>query len=457
MNITVFGTGYVGLVTGVCLAELGNDVLCIDIDEIKIGMLNSGEVPIHEPGLHELIARNQQAGRLGFSSNPVRGVKHGVIQFIAVGTPSSSDGTADLKYVFNVAQTIAEHMESFKVVVNKSTVPVGSAKSVRESIQSTLAQRCFNGDPPPEFAVVSNPEFLKEGNAIDDFMHPDRIILGFGDSPAERQAGGMMRELYQHFNHDRERVICMDARSAEFTKYAANAMLATRVSFINEMANIAEHLEVDIENVRIGIGSDSRIGESFLHSGVGYGGSCFPKDVAALTKMGRESGSPMRILEAVADVNEAQRLVLLRKLTKRLGDDLSNRRLAIWGLAFKPDTNDMREAPSRTLIRELLERGATLRVYDPVAMDEARQCLAVDLSAQPDLLTRIEYAEAPLDAVTNADALLIITEWQVFRNPDFDALRKTLRTSIIVDGRNIYEPRSMHAMGFEYFAMGRRF
>lgn len=457
MNITVFGTGYVGLVTGVCLAELGNDVLCIDIDEIKISMLNSGEVPIYEPGLSELIARNKHAGRLAFSSNPVQGVKHGPIQFIAVGTPSSQDGAADLRYVFGAAQTIAEHMESFKVVVNKSTVPVGSAEGVRDILRGTLAQRDFNGDPPPEFAVVSNPEFLKEGSAIDDFMHPDRIILGFGDSPAERQGGDMMREVYRQFNHDGERVICMDARSAELTKYAANAMLATRISFINEMANLADHLEADIEKIRIGIGSDPRIGDSFLHAGVGYGGSCFPKDVAALMRMGRDSDSPMRILEAVADVNEAQRFVLLSKITKRLGDDLSGRRLGIWGLAFKPGTNDMREAPSRTLIRELLQRGASLRVYDPVAMPEARQCLAVDLREQPKQLNRIEYVEAPLDAASNADALLITTEWDVFRKPDFDALKEMLKTPIIFDGRNLYEPTLMRILGFEYFAMGRRF
>ena len=456
MNITVFGTGYVGLVTGVCLAELGNDVLCIDVDERKIATLNAGDVPLHEPGLRELIASNRLAGRLEFSTDPVQGVAHGDIQFIAVGTPSSNDGAADLRYVFDVAQTIAAHMEGFKVIVNKSTVPVGSAEKVHEAMHDILARRDFRGAELPGFAVVSNPEFLKEGSAIDDFMRPDRVILGFGSTPAELEAGTMMRELYRPFGHNRERVICMDVRSAEFTKYAANAMLATRISFMNEMANLADRLEVDIENVRIGIGSDPRIGDSFLYSGAGYGGSCFPKDVAALRRMGIDTGAPLRILQAVAEVNEEQRLLLLRKLTDRLGNHLSGKQIGIWGLAFKPNTDDMREAPSRTLIRELLQRGARLRVFDPVAMQEAKRCLAEDLSEQPDLQTRIEYAEGPLDAACDADALLIVTEWQVFRSPNFGALKQALKTPLIVDGRNLYEPKTMQSLGFDYLAIGRR-
>ncbi|CAN7437550.1 UDP-glucose dehydrogenase family protein [Acidovorax delafieldii] len=456
MNITVFGTGYVGLVTGVCLAELGNDVLCIDVDERKIATLNAGDVPIHEPGLRELIASNRLADRLEFSTDPVQGVAHGDIQFIAVGTPSCNDGAADLSYVFDVAQTIAAHMEGFKVIVNKSTVPVGSAEKVHEAMNDILARRDFRGAEPPGFAVVSNPEFLKEGSAIDDFMRPDRIIVGFGSTPAELEAGTMMRELYRPFGHNRERVICMDVRSAEFTKYAANAMLATRISFMNEMANLADRLEVDIENVRIGIGSDPRIGDSFLYSGAGYGGSCFPKDVAALMRMGIDTGAPLRILQAVADVNEEQRLLLLRKLTDRLGNHLSGKQIGIWGLAFKPNTDDMREAPSRTLIRELLQRGARLRVFDPVAMQEAKRCLAEDLAEQPDLQTRIEYAEGPLDAACDADALLIVTEWQIFRSPNFGTLKQALKTPLIVDGRNLYEPKTMQSLGFDYLAIGRR-
>ena len=456
MNITVFGSGYVGLVTGVCLAELGNYVLCIDVDDRKIAVLNAGKVPFYEPGLKELIASNRQADRLEFSTDPIRGVAHGDIQFIAVGTPSSSDGAADLHYVFDVAQTIAAHMDSFKVIVNKSTVPVGSAEKVHEAMRSILELRHFHGATPPGFAVVSNPEFLKEGSAIDDFMRPDRIIVGIGSTPAELDAGAMMRELYRPFGHNRERVICMDVRSAEFTKYAANAMLATRISFMNEMANLADRLGVDIENVRIGIGSDPRIGESFLYPGAGYGGSCFPKDVAALRRMGSDTGAPLRILQAVAEVNEDQRLLLLGKLTNRLGSDLSGRQLGIWGLAFKPNTDDMREAPSRTLVRELLQRGARLRVFDPVAMQEAKRCLAEDLAAQPDLQTRIEYAESPLDAACDADALLIITEWQVFCSPNFAALKQALKTPLIVDGRNLYEPKTMQSLGFDYVSIGRR-
>lgn len=455
MKITVFGTGYVGLVTGVCLAEIGNDVLCIDIDKRKIDTLNMGDIPIYEPGLCELIASNKQANRLDFSTDTTRGVGHGDILFIAVGTPSSTEGAADLQYVLNAAQTIALHMEHFKVIVNKSTVPVGSAEKVHETIKNTLAQRNFDAASPPDFAVVSNPEFLKEGSAIDDFMRPDRIIIGFGSNPTELRAGALLRELYRPFSHDHNRLICMDVRSAELTKYAANAMLATRISFMNEIANLADKLGADIENVRIGIGSDPRIGDSFLYPGAGYGGSCFPKDVAALRRIACDAGMPLRILQAVADVNEGQRQLLLHKVLGRLGNDLSGRQLGIWGLAFKPNTDDMRAAPSRTLIRELLQRGATLRVFDPVAMKEAKRCLAEDLHDQPKLVAQIEYADGPLDAACNADALLIITEWQVFRSPDFGALKQTLKSPLIVDGRNLYEPQAMRSLGFDYLAIGR--
>ena len=456
MNITVFGTGYVGLVTGVCLAELGNDVLCVDVDEHKIATLNNGFVPIHEPGLRELIAINRQANRLAFSTDEAQGVAHGDIQFIAVGTPSSTDGTADLKYVFDVARAIATHMNAFKVVVNKSTVPVGSAEKVHEVISNTLAKRHFNQRPEPGFAVVSNPEFLKEGSAIEDFMRPDRIIVGFGDTETERRAGAMMRELYRPFGHNRERLICMDVRSAEFTKYAANAMLATRISFMNEMANLADRLRVDIENVRVGIGADPRIGDSFLYPGAGYGGSCFPKDVAALRQMGINTGAPLHIMKAVADVNDNQKTLLTQKLTTQLGGDLSDRRIAIWGLAFKPNTDDMREAPSRIIIKKLLRQGAFLQVFDPVAMPEARHCLAKDLLAESDLISRISYAESPMDAACNAEALLIVTDWQVFRSPNFTALKQALKNPLIVDGRNLYEPQTMRNLGFQYHAVGRR-
>ncbi|MBV7430824.1 MULTISPECIES: UDP-glucose/GDP-mannose dehydrogenase family protein [unclassified Acidovorax] len=455
MNLTLFGTGYVGLVTGVCLAELGNDVLCIDTDADKIAALQRGEVPIYEPGLQELVVSNSRAGRLGFSTDMARGVAHGDVQFIAVGTPSAEDGSADLRHVFDVAGAIATHMTGFKVIVNKSTVPVGTGEAVRRAVAATLARRGEGADPAPGYAVVSNPEFLKEGSAIEDFMRPDRIILGCGDTPQELRAGNLMRELYRPFGHGHDRVICMDRRSAEFTKYAANAMLATRISFMNEMANLADRLGVDIEPVRVGIGADPRIGESFLYPGVGYGGSCFPKDVTALQRMGEEVGLPLRLLAAVAQVNDRQKRLLVDKLAQRLGPDLSGRRLAVWGLAFKPNTDDMREASSRVLVRELLERGAVLRVFDPVAMQEARRCMEEDLRDRPELLEHISYAQDPIDAARGADALLIVTEWQVFRSPNFDALRAALRQPLVVDGRNLYEPRSMRALGFDYLTVGR--
>ncbi|GAB2528967.1 UDP-glucose dehydrogenase family protein [Simplicispira piscis] len=455
MNLTIFGTGYVGLVTGACLAELGNDVLCIDTDAGKVASLQAGDVPIYEPGLRELVDSNTSAGRLAFSTDMAYGVAHGEVQFIAVGTPSAEDGSADLHSVFNVARTIAMHMTGFKVIVNKSTVPVGSGEAVHRTVAAVLAQRRGEVDALPRFAVVSNPEFLKEGSAIDDFMRPDRIIIGFGDSHDEQQAGRLLRELYRPFGHDHDRLICMDRRSAEFTKYVANAMLATRISFMNEMANLADRLGADIEPVRIGIGSDPRIGDSFLYPGVGYGGSCFPKDVAALQWMGHSVGLPLRVLAAVEQVNDDQKQLLVHKLALRFGQDLSGCRFALWGLAFKPNTDDMREASSRVIVRELLERGAVLCVFDPVAMSEARRCFEEDMRNRPELLERISYADGPIEAARDADALLIVTEWQVFRSPNFDALRAALRRPLVVDGRNLYEPSAMRALGFDYLTIGR--
>lgn len=457
MKLTLFGTGYVGLVTGVCLAQLGNDVLCVDTDAAKIAALQRGEVPIYEPGLAEMVDRNARAGRLAFSTDLAQGVAHGEVQFIAVGTPSAADGSADLRYVLQVARAIGSHMTGFKVIVNKSTVPVGAGDAVHAAVAAALAERGRPGgaEATAEFAVVSNPEFLKEGSAIDDFMRPDRIIVGFGDTPAEQRAGAVLRELYRPFAHGHDRVICMDRRSAEFTKYAANAMLATRISFMNEMARLADALGADIEPVRVGIGADPRIGDSFLYPGVGYGGSCFPKDVAALQHMGEQVGMPMHVLAAVARVNEAQQQLLAELLVQRLGTDLSGRRIALWGLAFKPNTDDMREACSRVVVRELLERGAQLQVFDPVAMHEARRCFAQDLRDQPALLSNIHYAQDPLGAASGADALLIVTEWQVFRSPDFAALRGALRQPLILDGRNLYEPGALRALGFDYVTVGR--
>ena len=455
MNLTIFGAGYVGLVTGVCLAELGNDVVCIDTDAGRIAALQAGEMPIYEPGLRELVDNNSSAGRLVFSTDMAYGVVHGEVQFIAVGTPSAEDGSADLRHVFDVARTIAMHMTGFKVIVNKSTVPVGSGEAVHRAVADVLAQRCGKADAVPEFAVISNPEFLKEGSAIDDFMRPDRIIIGFGDSPAEQHAGSLLRELYRPFGHDHDRLICMDRRSAEFTKYVANAMLATRISFMNEMANLADRLGADIEPVRVGVGADPRIGDSFLYPGVGYGGSCFPKDVAALQRMGHSVGLPLRVLAAVEQVNNDQKRLLVHKLALRFGQDFSACRFALWGLAFKPNTDDMREASSRVIVRELLERGAMLQVFDPVAMPEARRCFEEDIRNRPELLERISYADCPIEAARDADALLILTEWQVFRSPNFEALRTALRQPLVVDGRNLYKPCAMRALGFDYLTIGR--
>ncbi len=439
MKITMIGTGYVGLVTGACLAEMGNDVLCLDVDARKIEILQSGGIPIYEPGLAEMVARNRQAGRLHFTTDVEKAVAYGALQFIAVGTPPGEDGSADLQYVVAAARNIGRHMSGYKVVVDKSTVPVGTADRVREAVADELAKR---GVQIP-YAVVSNPEFLKEGAAIDDFMRPDRIVIGSDDEEATRR----MRMLYAPFQRSHERLLVMDVRSAELTKYAANAMLATRISFMNELANLAERLGADIEHVRIGIGSDPRIGYHFLYPGAGYGGSCFPKDVKALIRTGADHGMDLQVLAAVEHVNDRQKQVLGDKIAARFGARLDGRRIAVWGLAFKPNTDDMREAPSRVLIDELLGRGAEVAVYDPVAMDEARHAL-------PEGPT-LRYATSPMDAVQGADALAIVTEWKEFRSPDFEGMKVAMRSPVIFDGRNLYEPADIRAEGFEYHAIGR--
>jgi UDPglucose 6-dehydrogenase len=439
MKITMIGTGYVGLVSGACFAEVGNDVVCFDVDARKVGVLNGGGIPIHEPGLAEMVARNRAAGRLRFTTDAAESVAHGRVQFIAVGTPPDEDGSADLQHVVAAAHTVGRHMREHRIVVDKSTVPVGTADAVRAAIGAALKER--GADLP--FTVVSNPEFLKEGAAIEDFMRPDRVVIGADDEEATR----VMRALYAPFQRNHERLIVMDVRSAELTKYAANAMLATRISFMNEFANLAERLGADIEHVRRGIGADPRIGYHFLYPGVGYGGSCFPKDVKAVIKTARDAGLELRLLEAVERVNEAQKRALPEKIERRFGANLAGRRFALWGLAFKPNTDDMREAPSRVLIGELLARGATVCAYDPAAMDEARRIYAGE--------SRISFAASPLAAADGADALVVVTEWKEFRSPDFDGLKARLKQPVILDGRNLYDPALVRGAGFEYFGIGR--
>jgi len=455
MKITIIGTGYVGLVTGACLAEIGHDVFCLDVDPRKIDILNNGGMPIHEPGLLDIIARNRAAGRLRFSTDIEASVAHGEIQFIAVGTPPDEDGSADLQYVLEAARNIGRHMTGFKVIVDKSTVPVGTAQRVRGVVDEALAARGLAGSVAHRFSVVSNPEFLKEGAAVEDFMRPDRIIIGVDDDETGTIAREKMKKLYAPFNRNHERTIYMDVRSAEFAKYAANAMLATRISFMNEMSNLADKVGADIEAVRRGIGSDPRIGYHFLYAGVGYGGSCFPKDVQALIRTAGENGQPLRILEAVEAANHAQKDVLIGKIEQRFGADLTGREFAVWGLAFKPNTDDMREAPSRRLIAALLERGATVRAYDPVAVDEARRVFALDFGTDPDTLARLHLVETQDIAVTGADALVIVTEWKEFRSPDFTRLKAELKAPVIFDGRNLYEPDAMAELGIDYYAIGR--
>ena len=440
MKITVIGTGYVGLVSGACLAEVGNDVLCLDLDLEKIRVLEAGGIPIYEPGLQDMVQRNVAAGRLHFTTDVARAVRHGTIQFIAVGTPPDEDGSADMQYVLTAARSIGRLMTDYKVVVDKSTVPVGTADKVHEAIADELGQR---GVQTP-FAVVSNPEFLKEGAAVEDFMRPDRIIVGASDE----HAISLMRALYAPFQRNRERLIVTDARSAELTKYAANAMLATRISFMNELANLAEKLGADIEMVRQGMGSDPRIGFHFLYPGCGYGGSCFPKDVKALIKTAAGAGDvDLKVLMAVEAANSAQKHVLGRKIKQRLGDDLTGRHFALWGLAFKPNTDDMREAPSLELLTDLLAAGATVAAYDPAAMHEAQRVLGNE--------PRVRYAQSPNDALDGADALVIVTEWKEFRSPDFELIKERLKQPLIVDGRNLYDPALVRGMGFDYLAIGR--
>ena len=439
MKITVIGAGYVGLVSGACLAEMGNHVVCLDVDPRKIDMLNSGGIPIHEPGLDKIVQRNAASGRLQFTTDIGLAVAHGTLQFIAVGTPPDEDGSADLQYVLAAARNIGRLMTDFKLVIDKSTVPVGTADKVKAAIQAELDARGVT----LEFSVASNPEFLKEGAAVDDFMKPDRIVVG---ADGER-AIDLLRAVYAPFQRNRDKLVVMDVRSAELTKYAANAMLATRISFMNELALLAESLGADIELVRQGIGSDPRIGYHFLYAGCGYGGSCFPKDVKALIRTAAETGRDLKVLQAVEDANDAQKQVLVQKIVRRFGEDLSGLRFAVWGLAFKPNTDDMREASARVLIGELLARGATVTAYDPVAITEARRVFG----AEP----RISYAENPDAALVGADALAIVTEWKEFRSPDFARIASTLKTPVIFDGRNLYEPKVVRDAGLDYQPIGR--
>jgi UDPglucose 6-dehydrogenase len=444
MRITIFGSGYVGLVSGACFADAGNRVLCVDIDAQKIERLQRGEVPIHEPGLTALIERNARAGRLRFTTDAAAGIAQGEVILIAVGTPPDEDGSADLRHVLAVARTIGEHLDGYRIVVDKSTVPVGTADRVREAIAQALAVRGV----VHLFDVVSNPEFLKEGAAIADFMKPDRVVIGT-DSP---RAIETMRALYDPFTRNRDRLIVMDVRSAELTKYAANAMLATKISFINELAGIAERVGADIEKVRQGIGADSRIGYAFIYPGAGYGGSCFPKDVQALQRTAALAGAGSRLLEAVEAVNAAQKQVLYRRVAAHFGGDLAGRTIALWGLAFKPNTDDMREAPSRVLMEALWAAGARVRAYDPVAMGEARRLYGERVGGPEAALALCASAG---EALEGADALAIATEWQEFRSPDFDLLRERLAAPVIFDGRNLYDPALMARLGFTYYGIGR--
>jgi UDPglucose 6-dehydrogenase len=436
MKVTIYGAGYVGLVTGACLSDVGNDVLCVDTNEDRVAALNRGEIPIYEPGLSKIITKNREAGRLRFTTDPAEAVAHGTLQFVAVGTPPAEDGSADLKYVLEVAQTIGRHMEEYRVVVDKSTVPVGTADKISETIAEQLQQR---GVEIP-YSVASNPEFLKEGDAISDFMKPDRIVIGTDEKRAEQ----LLRELYAPFNRNHERVFAMDVRSAELTKYAANAMLATKISFMNEMANIAECVGADIEQVRLGIGSDSRIGYSFIYPGCGYGGSCFPKDVRAVEQTARAHGYEPRILPAVDAANEAQKEVLFEKIKTRLGN-LEGKTIAIWGLAFKPNTDDMREASSLVLIRALRGAGAKVRAHDPASMQVAESMLPGG----------VEYCDDPYGALEGSDALAIVTEWKAFRSPDFSRVKELLTEPLIFDGRNLYDPAATATAGIEYHSIGR--
>jgi len=440
MKITVIGTGYVGLVSGACMAEVGNNVLCLDLDVEKIRILKAGSIPIFEPGLEEMVRRNVAAGRLSFTTDVEQAVQYGNILFIAVGTPPDEDGSADLKHVVGAARSIGRLMDDYKIVVNKSTVPVGTGDLVRQAIAEELELRGLS----TPYDVVSNPEFLKEGAAVEDFMRPDRIVVGADSEHPIR----LMRALYAPFQRNHDRLIVTDVRSAELTKYAANAMLATRISFMNELANLAERLGADIEMVRHGIGSDPRIGYDFLYPGCGYGGSCFPKDVKALIKTAADAANmDLKVLMAVEAANDAQKHVLSAKVLKRFQGDVRGKHFAVWGLAFKPNTDDMRDAPSRALLADLFEAGATVAAYDPVAMEEAQRLF----SDEP----RLRYSETAMDALAGADALIIVTEWKEFRSADLDTVRQKLATPFIFDGRNLYDPKLVRSLGIEYFPIGR--
>ena len=439
MRITVFGTGYVGLVQGAILAEVGHEVLCVDVDQAKVDALKAGRIPIYEPGLEEIVKKNHAAGRLLFTTDAAEGVAHGPIQFIAVGTPPDEDGSADLQYVLAVATTIARHMTDPKVIIDKSTVPVGTADKVRARVAEVLAER----GSELHFDVVSNPEFLKEGAAVADCMRPDRIIIGTSDPSSEE----LLREVYAPFNRNHDKMIVMDVRSAELTKYAANCMLATKISFMNEMSNLAERLGADIEAVRLGIGSDPRIGYHFIYPGAGYGGSCFPKDVKALIHAARDIGFEPKVLQAVEDRNDAQKEVIFAKIEKHYGGDLAGKTFALWGLSFKPNTDDMREAASRVLMEALWAAGAKVQAYDPEAMEETQR-----IYGDRDDLTLVGTKEA---ALRGAEALVILTEWQAFRAPDFDLIAEKLKAPVIFDGRNLYDPARMEKRGFSYYAIGR--
>ncbi len=452
MNITIIGTGYVGLVTGVCLADLGNNVFCLDLDPVKVKTLNDGGIPIYEPGLAELVQSNIAAKRLTFSTDVEAAVAHGDVQFIAVGTPSDEDGSADLQYVLAAARSIGRTMNRFTVVVDKSTVPVGTADKVTAAIRDELDKRGLHDQ---RFAVVSNPEFLKEGAAVEDFMRPDRIVLGVADDESGREALAVMRKVYAPFNRNHERMRVMDVKSAEFTKYAANAMLATRISFMNELANLADKVGADIELVRQGIGSDPRIGYSFLYAGTGYGGSCFPKDVQALVRTASEYGQRLQVLEAVEAVNDTQKNALVRKIFERFGDDLTGKTFAVWGLAFKPNTDDMREAPSRVVLGALARAGARIVAHDPVAVHETQRVLQLDFADAPQHIDQIRFAPDPMAALQDADALVIMTEWKAYRSPNLTRLKELMKAPVVFDGRNLYEPATMRESGVAYFGIGR--
>lgn len=439
MRLALIGTGYVGLVTGACFAEMGNDVVCVDVNEAKIARLRNGEIPIHEPGLGAMVRANAAAGRLSFTTDIAAAIDHGQLLFIAVGTPPGEDGSADLSHALAVARSIGQHMSTDKIVVNKSTVPVGTADRVREVIEAQLRERGV----AHQVVVASNPEFLKEGAAVADFMRPDRVVIGSRDERAIR----LLRALYAPYVRNHDRILVMDVRSAELTKYAANAMLATRISFMNELALLAEDLGADIEQVRVGIGSDGRIGTSFLYAGAGYGGSCFPKDVKALVKSADDHGRQLKLLRAVEAVNEVQKRELARRIVARLGENLTGKRIAVWGLAFKPETDDMREAPSLVLIRELAARGAAVCAYDPVAATEAAAALGP--------LPGLSFAQRAMEAIEGADALAIVTEWKEFRSPDFDRMKSQMRQPVVFDGRNLYEPATVREAGLEYQGIGR--